>query len=123
MEYIVQANENSTTGGIGKSAGTYNRGDLVIISCSQEDEWNLGGLGLKCNANGLKDNKSPEWSINLGTMVGSIDGGKSFFPVGTLCELTITANVTQLTLYCLDIDKDNNSGGISAEIQTAKDLF
>jgi hypothetical protein len=123
MEYIVQAKENSTTGGVGKDAGTYNRGNFVIITCNPEDEWNLGGSLLKCNANGVAGHRNPIWSINGGTMVGSIDGGKSFFPVGTLCQLMITADNTNLTLYCLDTDKDNNSGGISAQIQTAKDLF
>lgn len=120
MEYSVQAKENSVSGGIGKDAGTYSRGSFVVISCNPQDIWFLAeNQGLPCNANGL-DNHPYDRNgmiINGGTIVGSIDNGMSFFPVGTLCQLSITADNTQLKLYCWDSDKDNNSGAISAYVQ------
>ena len=126
MEYSVQAKENSRSGGTGKDAGTYSRGCLVIISSSLEDTWALGqGQNLTCNANGIKNSKSSNGrqTFNNGTLVGSIDGGESFFPVGTHCQLTITTNNTQLKLYCWDSDKDNNNGAISVYIQSCCNNF
>ncbi len=121
MEYSVQANENYIgTTGEGKEAGTYNRGNLVVITCNPEDVWYLyPNEGLRSNANGL-DNRPYEingLTINAGTMVGSLDNGNSFFPVGTICQLSITSDNTQLKLYCWDSDQ-NNSGAISAYVQS-----
>ncbi|WP_046758491.1 hypothetical protein [Kordia jejudonensis] len=126
MEYSVQAKENSVTDGTGKEAGTYQRGSLVIITSNPEDQWYLAdNQGLDCNADGLSvsDYTHARYTkdgttINLGTMVGSIDDGNSFFPVGTICELSITSDNTQLKLYCWDSDKVNNSGAINAYVQS-----
>jgi hypothetical protein len=122
MEYSVQAFDNSVTGGTGKVAGTYKRGDLLIITCNPQDTWKLSP-DLACNADGLDNHehqKNPPNGIviNTGTMVGSLDKGNSFFPVGTLCELSITTDNTELQLFCWDSDKDNNSGAISAFVQS-----
>lgn len=121
MEYSVQAKENSVTGGVGKDAGTYSRGSLVIITSNPEDIWRLAeNQTLPSNANGLDGHPYNRngMIINAGTMVGSLDDGASFFPVGTLCQLSITSDDTNLKLYCWDSDKDNNSGAISAYVQS-----
>ena len=121
MEYSVQAKENSVSGGTGKDAGTYSRGSLVIITSNPEDVWQLAdNQTLPSNANGLNShphNRSG-MTMNVGTMAGSLDNGVSFFPVGTICELSITSDNTNLKLYCWDSDKDNNSGAISAYVQS-----
>lgn len=120
MVYSVQAKENSVSGGVGKVAGIYERGNFIVITCDLSDKWSLQPEPpLICNANGLDNSRSSTkgQTFNNGTMVGSIDGGNSFFPVGTRCELTITTDFTNLTLYCWDSDNNNNSGAINANIQ------
>jgi hypothetical protein len=124
MEHIVQANENSKSGGTGKNVGTFNRGDLVIITCDPQDMWNVsnGASGANCNALGLKDHnqKIGIQSFTIGSLVGSIDDGKSYFQVGTLLQMTITQQTAAIKLYCWDTNNDDNSGGISLNVMGYK---
>jgi len=122
MKYSVQAKENSINGGVGVEAGSFNRGAVVTITCDPKDKWNIAPeKQYSCNADGVNQYNHTQNGLTLafGTMVGSIDDGNSFFPVGTLCKLTITADNTKLKLYCWDTTKGDDSGAIIANVHSS----
>ncbi|PHR35227.1 MAG: hypothetical protein COA38_02745 [Fluviicola sp.] len=120
MEVVVKAKDNSTGGGTGEIVGAYNSGDLIIITCDPQDTWSLAGqvVSGNCNTMGVVDHpyKPRNQSFNLGSLVGSIDDGMTYFPIGPLLQMTINENNTTLKLYCWDTNKNDNSGGISAMV-------
>ena len=129
MEYIVQAKENSSTFGKGKEVGILNRGDLLIITCDPQDKWNIAGGNKdgECNALGLANNpaKVDGQTFNLGALVASIkvdkfDEKAYHFQVGTLLEMTILEDHTTVNLYCWDVNKSDNNGGISVNVMRMK---
>lgn len=114
----------------GADAGTIKPGDLLIISCSQTDEWEVstGGELMETNANGLGNHMTSRGNqtIRTGALVGSLDGGATYFSIGTRLEMVVTAvnsNGTNpnLKLYCWDSDFEDNSGTITAYINTVPD--
>jgi hypothetical protein len=129
MKVIVRAKDNSTAKipMTGASAGTIAPGSLVSIRCSKTDEWEIseGHEGHEVNANGVPNEIATlgNQTFSYGCIVGSWDGGKTFFPVGThldmvACVAKADNSPAELTLYCWDSDFENNSGSIAAEVTT-----
>jgi hypothetical protein len=56
------------------------------------------------------------FSFLYGSLIGSLDGGKTFFAVGTRLEMTIVCPAGVLLLYYWDINKADNSGSITATV-------
>ena len=134
MIVTVKAKENSTgrTPITGALAGTYTPGALVRVRCSLTDEWEVAeGEGYEANANGVKTHFTTRGNqiFQSGSMVGSWDGGKTFFPVGTQLDMIVLAaipgnpNLAELTLYCWDSDFENNSGTIKADVTVTSPPF
>ncbi|MBL4605090.1 MAG: hypothetical protein JKY02_05365 [Flavobacteriaceae bacterium] len=126
MEIAIDANENSATGGTGKVVQHLNlqSKDIITIFCDREDQWDLfyGESGFATNANGIDNHTitigDTGQVFRSGSLVGSLDDGKTFFSVGTFTQITVLEggpNPT-LKLYCADSDKDNNAGFIKARI-------
>ena len=120
----IDANQNSYSGGNGKPVYEIKAGDRLVITCAQEDTWNLGN-GEATNADGSEAQNTfgeTQW-LPTGTLVGSFDGGQTVFPVGTALESVVTAPETRfkpptLSLYCYDGESTNMSGSITAYIST-----
>ena len=109
-------------------------GDLLNVDVSPVDFWALytnnvdGGNDINCtlNANGRKVDGSVYGNLALfqhtflyGSLVGSIDGGKSFFPVGTHLVMTVyTAG--KLSFGCWDVDYASNAGFIKAYVKVVR---
>ncbi|HEV7806941.1 MAG TPA: hypothetical protein VGO80_14050 [Solirubrobacteraceae bacterium] len=51
----------------------------------------------------------------FGSLVGSLDGGKTYFAIGTRMEMTILAP-GRLALYYWDVNNGDNSGSIVATV-------
>jgi len=122
----VKANENSTTGGVGREVGeiTFKAGDLVSIFCDFNNRWNLLDQQEDFIVNALGNRNHPITLSNGqrfagGAMVGSFDNGNSFFSVGLFTQITISEAIPNpiLRLYCADSDFQNNSGSIFAHVK------
>lgn len=123
-QFVVKAKDNSVSGGVPMNTGiSLNPGQLLTISVSPDDTWSAGAANRTSNANGLgnplggnfgtftKDN----FVFLYGSLVGSFDGGKTFFAVGTRLEMTILAP-GRLSLFYWDINNQDNSGEITATV-------
>lgn len=96
-QFEVKAKEHSATGGSALNTGvTVVKGERLIIKAAEDDTWACGAAAdLTSNANGLvAGNKYGGVYGNMlsqtsgallpyGSLVGSLDGGKSHFLVGT----------------------------------------
>ena len=130
MQVGVNANGNSAAGRNGVRVGNFRAGDVIRISCSESEQWNLniGSGRWSCNANGRPNTPLPmegnHQIFQAGALVGSLDGGQTFFSVGTLAVITVcsylsTDQEAELTLYCWDINDADNSGTIGVEIEVS----
>jgi len=59
------------------------------------------------------------FSFLYGSLVGSLDDGKTFFPVGTRLEMTILGS-GQLSLFYWDSNNQDNSGSVTATVVVYK---
>jgi hypothetical protein len=122
--FTVKAKENSVSGGTPLITGiSVQPGQLLTISADPCDTWSAGAEKRTSNANGLgnplggnfglftKDNHS----FLYGSLVGSLDSGKTFFAVGTRMEMTILAP-GRLALYYWDENNGDNSGSVAATV-------
>lgn len=123
--FVVRANQNSVTGGVGLNTGiSVGLGDLLTISVPPDDTWSAGPGNRTSNANGLGNPLGQNFGVftkngfsaQFGSLVGSLDGGNTFFAVGTRMEMTILAPNGHLTLYYWDSDNVNNSGSVTATV-------
>ncbi|HCQ17140.1 MAG TPA: hypothetical protein DIU20_12805 [Cryomorphaceae bacterium] len=134
QKVIVHARDNSTGKPqiTGASGGRYALGSVLVINCSDDDEWEISEGGLhEVNANGVPDELIPSSALpgefQAGCMVGSLDGGQTFFSVGTCLRMRILGgtkvegNQVDLTLYCWDSDYENNEGRITATVSSEVD--
>ncbi|MFO0795137.1 MAG: hypothetical protein U0586_13885 [Candidatus Brocadiaceae bacterium] len=125
----VDAKLNSVSGGIGKTTGLMVvPGKLYVISVDKRDTWNLSsndpnynvnanGVGNPYGNNGIQQSSTKgAFTFLNGSLVGSLDGGVTFFPVGTKMEMTALRS-GPLTLYCWDSDNYNNSGSVAADVE------
>jgi len=127
--FLVDAQLNSVSGGVGLNTGlVVTRGQLLAIDAATQDKWTINpDTAYFCNANGEGNpyGTSLDSSFTLpgtdftflyGTLVGSLDGGKTFFPIGTHSEQMIVIDSGTLSLYMWDRDNANNSGRITVDI-------
>ncbi len=128
-QFEVKAKENSSSGGIALNTGiTVAKGDRLIIKAAEDDTWSAGeNANLTSNANGLvAGNKyggayDPLTSATTGavfpngSLVGSLDGGKSYFLVGTQFDGPVPQAGT-LSLCFWDKNNHDNSGSITVSL-------
>jgi len=125
----VKAKENSVSGGVPAVTGiSVSKGDLLTVSVAADDKWSAGGGKRESNANGLSNPFGDDfgffahngYSFLYGSLVGSLDGGKTFFAVGTRLEMTIFCPPGRLTLYYWDVNNVDNTGSVIATVAVYK---
>lgn len=124
-QFVVKAKENSVSGGAPLVTGiTVSKGQLLTISVAPDDKWSAGVADRESNANGLSNpfggnygvfTKGP-FSFFYGSLVGSLDDGKTFFAVGTRLEMSILFPTGRLLLYYWDSNNVDNTGSITATV-------
>lgn len=128
-QFEVKAKENSVGGGTPLVTGiSVTKGDLLTISASPDDKWSAGVADRESNANGLSNPFGGNFgvftlgnfSFLYGSLVGSLDGGKTYFAVGTRMEMSIIIPAGRLTLHYWDLNKDDNTGSVVATVAVYK---
>ncbi|MGZ8842185.1 MAG: hypothetical protein ACXW18_00890 [Pyrinomonadaceae bacterium] len=123
--FVVKAKENSVSGGTGLVTGiTVSKGQLLTISVAPDDKWSAGAADRESNANGLSNPFGGDYgvftknnfSFFYGSLVGSLDSGKTFFAVGTRLEMSILFPTGRLLLYYWDSNNVDNTGSITATV-------
>jgi len=124
-QFIVKAKENSVSGGAPMVTGVaVTKGQLLTISVAQDDKWSAGAADRTSNANGLSNpfggnygvfTKGP-FSFFYGSLVGSLDDGKTYFAVGTRMEMSILVPSGKLLLYYWDSNNADNSDSVTATV-------
>jgi hypothetical protein len=118
--FTVKAMENSVSGGVGLNTGIHvEPGQLLVISADPRDVWSGGAVDKTSNANGLGNPMGGNYgqftrgsqSFLYGSLVGSFDGGLTFFGIGTNLTMTIVTSGT-LALYHWDSNHQDNSGQV-----------
>lgn len=121
---VVKAKENSVSGGVPMDTGiSVKPGQLLTISVPPDDTWSAGAANRTSNANGLGNPLGGNFGLFtkgnfaflFGSLVGSLDGGKTFFGVGTRLEMTILAP-GKLWLYYWDVNNQDNTDSITATV-------
>ncbi len=119
----VDANINNVSGGVPCNTGVVvNKGDLLTISVPVSQKWsNDPKYPNVCNANGIASTiiDVNGYKFPLCSLVGSLDGGKTFFVVGSKFEKTMAVS-GQLSLHFWDTIGANNSGFVTPTISLAK---
>ena len=124
-QFEVKAKENSVSGGTPLVTGiNVTKGELLTINVSPDDKWSAGPGDRESNANGLSNPFGGNFglfthngfSFFYGSLVGSIDNGKTFFAVGTRMEMSILIPEGRLTLYYWDVNNGDNSGSVIATV-------
>lgn len=126
----VKAKENSITGGLALDTGiTVAKGDRLIVTAAEDDTWACGEGDLTSNANGLvAGNKyggvygsmaapTSGGAFPYGSLVGSLDGGKSYFLVGTKFDAPVPQAGT-LSLCFWDGNAEDNTGSVRVSVDT-----
>jgi hypothetical protein len=118
--YRVRARENSVSGGTGLNTGlTVSPGQILVVSVDPKETWGAGGGDRVSNANGLGNPLGGDFgqykrgaqSFLYGSLVGSLDGGQTFFGIGTHLVMTVLTSGT-LTLHFWDSNNQDNFGRI-----------
>lgn len=142
--YLVDAHDNSTSGGVGISTFSLLSGQQFSVSVAPDDLWNAGALPRWSNADGLIGDlyaspfSDPEalsfpgvlpgtligstfglhnqggLSAAFGTLVGQIDNG-NFFKIGTSFT-GIAGSSGTLKLFYFDSNNYDNTGSITANV-------
>lgn len=129
FQFEVKAKENSVSGGSPMVTGvSVTKGQLLTISVSPDDKWSAGVADRESNANGLSNPFGGDYgvftlnnfSFLYGSLVGSLDGGKTFFAVGTRMEMSILIPAGRLTLYYWDVNNADNTGSVTATVALYK---
>jgi hypothetical protein len=125
-QFVVKAKENSVSGGAALDTQiTVTKGQLLTIGVPADEKWSAGADNRESNANGLSNplggnfgvfTKAP-FSFFYGALVGSLDGGKTFFAVGTRMEMSILFPTGRLLLYYWDVNNADNTGSITADVE------
>lgn len=126
--FVVKAKENSSTAGTPLVTGiSVAPGDLLTISVPADDTWSAGAANRTSNANGLGNPLGGNFGTHtqgpfeflFGSLVGTLDGGKSYFAVGTRLEMTILVK-GRLGLVYWDVNNVDNTGSITATVEVYK---
>jgi len=128
-QFEVFAKKNSISGGVGMETGLeVTKGQYLLITVDEEDTWSAGGGPRTSNADGLGNplghnfgnfNKAGG-SFLYGSLVASLDGGKTFFLVGTKWFGT-ASNDGVLSFYYWDSNQGDNGGSVIANVQIDSD--
>lgn len=109
-------------------------GDLLTVDVSPRDLWSQDIGARLVDANGRivgpatrTDIGKAQWNLypykghnyRDGSLAGSLDGGKTFFPVGIHLEMTVLSAGT-LSLCCWDQDTGNNRSFITAYVKVVR---
>ena len=128
QQFQVNAKENSLSGGSPLNTGIdVSPGDLIVVSCSPMSTWSAGKADRTSNANGLGNplggqfglHSRGDYSFLFGSLVGTFDGGRTFFGVGTNLTMTVLTEGTLSFLYW-DSNNGDNSGHIDVTVQVFK---
>ena len=130
FQFEVKAKENSVSSGVALATGIQlSKGDLLTVNVSPDDTWRFatGNWDSTSNANGLGNPLGSDcglftkngFSFIIGSLVGSLDDGKTFFPIGTRLEMTILG-AGQLSLFCWDCNNYDNDGSVIATVAVYK---
>jgi hypothetical protein len=129
FQFEVKAKENSVSGGAPMVTGiSVTKGELLTISVSPDDKWSAGAANRESNANGLSNPfggnfgvfTHNNFSFLFGSLVGSLDEGKTFFAVGTRMEMSILIPAGRLLLYYWDVNNADNTGSVTATVAQYK---
>ncbi|MFN6538164.1 MAG: hypothetical protein RM021_017705 [Nostoc sp. EkiNYC01] len=104
--------------------------DVLTIDVHPKDLWSIlsDNRVWDINANGLgEDNKqrygsglaSKNFNFQHGSLIGTLDDGKTYFPVGTHLKLTVLIPGT-LKLVHWDQDYTNNNGSVRAFVNVER---
>lgn len=123
-QFVVKAKDHSVSGGAPMLTNiAVNPGQLLTISASPDDTWSAGAGNRTSNANGLGNPQGGnfgtftkgDFTFLYGSLVGSLDGGKTYFSVGTRLEMTVLAP-GKLSLYYWDVNNADNTGDVTATV-------
>jgi hypothetical protein len=121
-EFEVKAKENSVSGGVPFNTGIIvSKGDILKVSVALDQKWANGPGSPPSNADGVLANgqrnalySRNRISLPVGSLVGSLDGGKTFFLLGSNFEGPVGWG--PLSLLYWDSDSANNSGSIKVNV-------
>jgi hypothetical protein len=123
-QFVVQAKQNSVSGGVPMNTGiALALGQLLTISVPADDTWSAGAGNRTSNANGLGNPLGGNFGtfakgvfvFPFGSLVGSLDGGHTFFGVGTRLEMTVLTP-GKLSLYYWDVNNQDNTDSVTATV-------
>lgn len=121
----VSARRNSVGGGTGAQTDVFvEPGQLLMIHVDPADTWSAGTGNRTSNANGLGNPLGGNFGVYslgdfeflYGSLVGSLDGGQTFFGVGTYLAMT-ALQPGELSLYYWDSNREDNSGEVTAYVR------
>jgi len=118
-QFEVFARQNSISGGTGLDTGLQvSTGQHLVMTVDEEDTWKWAAGVNTSNANGSSAHPITKLgaTFSVGTLVASLDGGKTFFRVGTNWNSTVP-NDGVLSFYYWDSDSSNNSDSVTASVQ------
>ena len=124
-DFKVQANANSLTGGTPLSTGIKLKpGNLLVVTASPSDTWSAGRDNRTGNANGLGNTLGGSFgyysngaqSFLYGSLVGTLDDGKTYFGVGTYLAMTILTD-GELKFVYWDLNNADNKDFVTATVQ------
>ncbi|MFB2919569.1 hypothetical protein [Aerosakkonema funiforme] len=128
--FDINTRINSSTQGTPLNTGIeLEPGDVLKVNVDPKDLWNMAWMDRNgdVNANGInKNNAYPfgyiakdNFDFRLGSLIGTLDEGKTYFSVGTHLEMTVLSKGT-LSFVFWDVDKLNNRGFVRAFVKVVK---
>ncbi|WAS92441.1 hypothetical protein [Nannocystis punicea] len=123
--FMVDARTHSISGGAALDTGiALSPGQLLLVNVDPAQTWSAGVADRTSNANGLGNPLGGDYGLHsrgaqsflFGALVGSLDGGSTFFGVGTHLSMTILTEGT-LSFYYWDSNHEDNSGHIRVVVQ------
>ena len=121
----VLARQHSVTGGVGAPTQVKVKlGQILVIATEPTDTWVAGPGKRTSGPNGLGNPLGADFGLYakgdfkfpFGSLVGSLDKGKTFFAVGSYLAMTVLTP-GPLTLHFWDENHSDNSGHIVATVQ------
>ncbi len=115
-KFNVNAKQNSSTGGKPLNTGIKLKpGNVINVSASKKDIWAAGAQDRASNANGLGNPLGKDFGLHaqgdykflFGSLIGTLDEGKTFFGVGTNLTMTILTEGTLSFVYWDSNNRDN----------------
>lgn len=104
-------------------------GDLLTLYVDPSELWSLAWAdrGWDMNANGVRKDGikygafgPADWDkFRMGSLIGTLDGGTTYFAVGTHLEMTVLSK-GKLSFVFWDLDSANNAGSVRAFVKAVK---